>query len=59
MLTACNTDFLHAYVDPGRFFKPTDWFPTINQDGKVLRIHLRMNFVCKNRMLQGVIQGWT
>ena len=54
-----NTEFLHAYVDPNRFFKPTDWMPTINQDGKVMRIHLRMNFVCTNRMLQGVINGWS
>ena len=54
-----NTDYIFAYVDPNRFFKTTEWMPTLNQDGKVLRIHLRMNFVCTNRMLQGVIQGWT
>lgn len=53
-----NTKYLHSYVDPNRFFKATDWMPTINQDGKVLRIHLRMNNVCTNRMLQGVISVW-
>lgn len=58
-LTVCNTEFLKAYVDPNRFFKATDWMPTLNQDGKVLRIHVRMNYVCTNRMLQGVIQGWS
>jgi hypothetical protein len=53
-----NTEYLYAYVDPNRFFKTTDWMPTLNQDGKVLRIHLRMNYVCTNRMLQGVL-SWT
>lgn len=54
-----NTDYIKAYVDPNRFFKATDWMPTLNQDGKVLRIHVRMNYVCTNRMLQGVITGWS
>lgn len=55
-LTDCNNKFLYAVVDSNRFFKPTDWMPTITQDGKVMRIHLRFNFVCSNRMLQGVAQ---
>ena len=55
MLTECNSKFLYSVVDPNRFFRPTDWMPTITQDGKVLRLHLRMNNVCSNRMLQGVI----
>lgn len=50
-----NSKFLYAVVDPNRFFKPTDWMPTINQDGKVMRLHLRMNYVCTNRMLQGKV----
>ena len=50
-----NSKFLYSVVDPNRFFRPTDWMPTITQDGKVLRLHLRMNNVCSNRMLQGVI----
>ena len=54
-----NTEFLFAYVDPNRFFTPTPWMPTISQDGKVMRVHLRMNYVCTNRMLQGVVAGWT
>jgi hypothetical protein len=54
-----NTDYLYAMVDPNRFFAPTKWMETISQDGKVLRIHLRMNFVCTNRMLQGVITNWS
>lgn len=49
-----NAKFLHAVVDTGRYFKATDWMPTISQDGKVMRIHLRFNFECSNRMLQGV-----
>ncbi len=54
-----NTEFIYSVVDPQRFFQPTDWMPTINQDGKVMRIHLRYNNVCSNRMMQGVIQGWS
>jgi hypothetical protein len=54
-----NTEFIYSVIDPQRFFQPTDWMPTINQDGKVMRIHLRYNNVCSNRMLQGVIQGWS
>jgi hypothetical protein len=54
-----NTEFIYTVVDPGRFFQQTPWMPTINQDGKVLRIHLRFNNVCSNRMLQGVLAGWT
>ena len=49
-----NAKFLHAVIDTNRYFKPTDWMPTITQDGKVMRIHLRFNFECSNRMLQGV-----
>jgi hypothetical protein len=51
-----NTEFLHAYIDPTRFFQQTPWMPTQAQDGKVMRVHLRMDYVCTNRMLQGVIQ---
>jgi len=42
-----------------RFFKPTGWIDTANQDGKVMRIHTRCNLVCSNRMLQGVLAPWT
>lgn len=54
-----NTEFLYTVVDPQRFFQPTPWMPTITQDGKVMRIHLRLNNVCSNRMLQGVITNWS
>jgi hypothetical protein len=50
-----NSRFLYAKIDSNRFFKPTNWMDTISQDGKVMRIHLRFNFVCSNRMLQGVV----
>ncbi len=53
-----NSKFLYAVVDNNRFFRPTDWMPTINQDGKVMRLHLRMNYVCSNRMLQGKV-NWS
>lgn len=50
-----NNRFLYAVVDNNRFFQPTEWMPTINQDGKVMRLHVRMNYVCSNRMLQGLV----
>ena len=54
-----NTNFLYGVVDMNRFFRPTGWIDTANQDGKVMRIHTRCNIVCSNRMLQGVIPNWT
>ena len=58
-LTDCNTNFIYGVVDMNRFFKPTGWIDTANQDGKVMRIHTRCNLVCSNRMLQGVLAPWT
>jgi hypothetical protein len=54
-----NTNFLYGVVDTNRFFKPTEWIASSNQDGKVMRIHTRCNLVCSNRMLQGVLNPWT
>ena len=54
-----NTEFLHGVIDPSRWFQPTPWMPIIGQDGKVMRVHMRYNIVCTNRLLQGVIQNWT
>jgi len=54
-----NTNFIYGVVDMNRFFRPTGWIDTANQDGKVMRIHTRCNVVCSNRMLQGVVAGWT
>lgn len=53
-----NTQFLYGVVDENRFFKATDWLNTLNQDAKVMRIHMRYNIICTNRMNQGVISGW-
>lgn len=50
-----NTNFIYGVVDMNRFFRPTGWIDTANQDGKVMRIHTRCNLVCSNRMLQGVV----
>jgi len=58
LVTNRNSKFLYAVVDNQRFFRPTEWMPTINQDGKVMRLHLRMNYVCSNRMLQGKV-NWS
>lgn len=54
-----NANYLYGVKDKSRWFKPTDWMPTLNQDGKVMRIHSAYNIICDNRMLQGVIAGWT
>lgn len=54
-----HTNHIYGVVDMNRFFKPTPWIETANQDGKVMRIHLRCNLVCSNRMLQGVLAPWT
>jgi hypothetical protein len=59
LLTDCNTNFLYGVADMNRWFRPTGWIDTANQDGKVMRIHTRCNIVCSNRMLQGVVAGWT
>lgn len=53
-----NNTFLYAVVDSNRFFKPTDWMNTLNQDAKVMRLHIRYNNICTNRMTQGVFSGW-
>src|ERR1700690_1377553 len=38
-LTECHTNHIYGVVDMNRFFRPTPWIDTANQDGKVMRIH--------------------
>jgi len=54
-----NGNYLYGVKDSSRWFKPTEWMPTMNQDGKVMRVHCRYNMICDNRMLQGVITNWS
>lgn len=54
-----NGKHLYGVKDRTRWFAQTPWMPTLNQDGKVMRIHLAYNIICDNRMLQGVIANWS